>query len=312
MKNPIKTFEANTEGRDFVIGDLHGAYTVLENLLKNLNFDKTKDRLFSVGDLVDRGPKSLKCLELLYEPWFHAVLANHEQMMVEAFDGGYMGNFWLGNGGMWGAEALNTWRINQSSGSISQIPTDDEATLYDLLDKVRELPFLTTVSKRNGEKVHIIHAELPPNRTITDADLEDPEKVLEYASVQSRDGDFLVWGRHLYYSFYAMDLSNTDKVKRSVAYNFGRNMTFNENLSHIISGHTVVQKPFTIVGQTNLDTCAYGSYGVDAKRWMSLTCLDINDWKFYQATATEFREIEPMVVTQEDVERLRHVVRPEG
>ena len=34
MRHPIRTFTANTEGRDLVIGDLHGAYPLLEVLLE--------------------------------------------------------------------------------------------------------------------------------------------------------------------------------------------------------------------------------------------------------------------------------------
>ena len=82
MKNPLKTFEANTSGRDFVVGDLHGSYSAFQNLLKGLDFDKTVDRMFSVGDLVDRGPDSVSCLSLIQEPWFNAVLANHEVAMI--------------------------------------------------------------------------------------------------------------------------------------------------------------------------------------------------------------------------------------
>lgn len=72
--------ETNRAGRDFVIGDLHGEYLVLQSLLAAADFDKSKDRLISVGDLVDRGPDSLRCAELLYEPWFHAIAGNHDLM----------------------------------------------------------------------------------------------------------------------------------------------------------------------------------------------------------------------------------------
>jgi len=46
----------NQAGKDYVIGDLHGCYELLERLLDAVGFDKSKDRLFSVGDLIDRGP----------------------------------------------------------------------------------------------------------------------------------------------------------------------------------------------------------------------------------------------------------------
>lgn len=68
----------NTSGRDFVVGDLHGQRRELERQLEAVRFDTARDRLLSVGDLVDRGPDSLATLALVTEPWFHAVLGNHE------------------------------------------------------------------------------------------------------------------------------------------------------------------------------------------------------------------------------------------
>lgn len=303
MKQPVKTFGSNTEGRDFVIGDLHGAYPLFEGLLNHLNFDKSKDRMFSVGDLCDRGPESLKCLELLHEPWFHAVLANHEQMLLHAFEGGPLGRYWAYNGGAWGIEALNTWKSRR-------IPTDDEHRVFDLLEPISELPYLITVNLTNGKKVHILHAELPPKQGITDEVLADPAKVWELATTQSEDGDFLVWGRAIYYYFYRADLTDIEKVKRSVAYRTGRRHPFNENLSQIISGHTIVQRPLTIMGQTNLDTCACGATSPDARKWEALTCLELNTWKFYQARPEGVTEVEPVVVTREEVEELEEKVKP--
>ena len=61
-----------------MVGDLHGHRALLELELDRLAFDPTRDRLFSVGDLIDRGPDSLGTLSLIEEPWFHAVLGNHE------------------------------------------------------------------------------------------------------------------------------------------------------------------------------------------------------------------------------------------
>lgn len=72
----------NTEGRDFAVGDIHGNYSALEELLKLVNFDPTKDRLFSVGDLVDRGRENYRVLEFLSYPWFYAILGNHEKMII--------------------------------------------------------------------------------------------------------------------------------------------------------------------------------------------------------------------------------------
>jgi serine/threonine protein phosphatase 1 len=282
MKNPLQTFEANTKGRDFVIGDLHGSHSVFLNLLENLKFDGEVDRMFSVGDLVDRGPNSLLCLELMKEPWFHCVLSNHEQMMLEAFRGGYMGQFWLQNGGMWGYQELSDRKLGANPNEEFEM----------LLDIIAELPYLITVDLTNGKKLHIIHAELPPHQKITDADLADEAKLIGLATVQSSDGDYFVWGRFKFYEFYSGDLSNEAKVRRIVSY---KKYEENPDLSHIVSGHTILQKPMTIYGQTNIDTGAFASYKGD-RNWPALTCIELNTWKFYQATEKEFREVEPLVI----------------
>jgi len=85
MSTTIQKLPSNTRGTDYVIGDLHGCFSLLERLLDEVRFDKSRDRLFSVGDLIDRGPESLRCLQLLAEPWFYAVQGNHENMMLNFF-----------------------------------------------------------------------------------------------------------------------------------------------------------------------------------------------------------------------------------
>jgi serine/threonine protein phosphatase 1 len=82
---PIQLHAANTLGKDYVIGDLHGCFGLLQRLMAEVNFNYANDRVFSVGDIIDRGPESFRCLELLAEPWFFAVQGNHELMMQEFF-----------------------------------------------------------------------------------------------------------------------------------------------------------------------------------------------------------------------------------
>ena len=51
-------FAQNIAGRDFAVGDIHGCFTELQRGLDAIGFNPNTDRLFSVGDLVDRGPES--------------------------------------------------------------------------------------------------------------------------------------------------------------------------------------------------------------------------------------------------------------
>lgn len=85
----------------FVVGDLHGCYTLLMNELEKVSFDPACDLLISVGDLVDRGAENVECLELITMPWFRAVRGNHEQMMIDGLSEYGNVNHWLENGGVW-------------------------------------------------------------------------------------------------------------------------------------------------------------------------------------------------------------------
>ncbi|MGV8865220.1 MAG: metallophosphoesterase [Pseudomonas sp.] len=95
----IKRFAANTAGRDLAVGDIHGHFTRLQAALDAAGFDPTVDRLFSVGDLVDRGPECEQVLDWLAKPWFHPVRGNHDDYVVR-FDTCDIGN-WMYNGGSW-------------------------------------------------------------------------------------------------------------------------------------------------------------------------------------------------------------------
>lgn len=97
----IKHFNINPVGRDFAVGDIHGCFAKLEAKLAEVDFDPENDRLFSVGDLVDRGPESDRALEFLGKKWFNAVRGNHEQMAID-WAAGYMDpHNYNANGGGW-------------------------------------------------------------------------------------------------------------------------------------------------------------------------------------------------------------------
>ncbi len=49
----------------YAIGDLQGCYDPFRRLLDRVAFDPEKDELWLTGDLVNRGPKSLKTLRFV-------------------------------------------------------------------------------------------------------------------------------------------------------------------------------------------------------------------------------------------------------
>ena len=158
-------YSKNDRGRDFVIGDLHGCMHLLVRGLLDVDFDRAVDRMFSVGDLIDRGEHSMECLALYQEDWFHGVLGNYEDMMTSTVLGGVPGDFiWYGNGGAWAEDA----------------DSDELRALAEYVDQ--NVPVVITVDTDDG-LVGICHAE-PPTFDWVDALVFDTDRMVK-----------MLWGR---------------------------------------------------------------------------------------------------------------------
>jgi len=72
--------------RYIFIGDIHGCYDELVELLDKLNIG-IDDIVISTGDFVDRGPKSRQCIELWIKNKFYAVLGNHDERYIRWMGG---------------------------------------------------------------------------------------------------------------------------------------------------------------------------------------------------------------------------------
>lgn len=170
----VKYFEHNKIGVDYLVGDLHGCLDELNLMLDHVKFDKSKDRLFSVGDLVDRGPNSLGCAELIYEPWFHCVQGNHEQMMIMGLKSHHSENHWLANGGAWYHDV-------------------DIQLLNALAEDFAKLPLVIVIGKFEKERINIVHAELINNSALKEPSDED----IDNWFFNSINEDSMVWGRQI-------------------------------------------------------------------------------------------------------------------
>lgn len=135
----IRRFELNPDGRDFVVGDIHGHFSALEQAMDEVGFDPRRDRLFSVGDLVDRGPESRRAPEWLDYSWFHPVMGNHEDFVCH-FDELDPAIFLL-NGGEWFLRLEDAEKRRW-------------AALFE------QLPLAIEVETRKG-RIGIVHADCP-------------------------------------------------------------------------------------------------------------------------------------------------------
>jgi serine/threonine protein phosphatase 1 len=274
----IKTLPVNVIGRDFVVGDLHGCYDLFERFLDHVKFMPREDRMISVGDLIDRGPDNISCLNLLDEDWFYAVKGNHEQLMQDYLLGEPIGRYWFPNGGSW-------------FNSLSLLDKDEVMFHF---GTIKELPLLITVPMQNGKKFHVLHAELHALRgcEIFDSDLEDVERFQRHALTIVGDGEACIWGRELWGSLYTafFDDRMVRKCKRALEMN---PTYFNENLSHIYSGHTIMRQPTTIGGQTNLDT---GAFRANRDDWAGLTFTEPLSGKFWTVKKDAVHEVQALVL----------------
>jgi serine/threonine protein phosphatase 1 len=268
--------EENLQGRDFVVGDLHGAHTLLMKFMSLAQFDTGKDRLFSVGDLVDRGPSSLDCLRLIKEPWFFPILGNHEQMLYSFLNEPQQDIYhraFLQNGGEW------VYSLQESS---------DISELKELSLLLANIPRVRTIKGKN--KVHIVHAELglPDSNPVqvTDKHFEDAKSLFEMVTSQTLDGDASFWKRDIFIDFY--NCKSPEKVPKKEKHAF-----YGDDLSLIISGHTVVHQAVLSGKCLNIDTMAYNRAGG------ALTAYCLQDKLLYKTTLDDEHNLDivtPFVV----------------
>lgn len=138
----------NELGRDFIVGDIHGAYEMVLEAMRLVNFDPGSDRLFAVGDLVNRGPDSWRCLRFLRQPYVFSVRGNHDQNLVSLYSTGEPSK-----------EVLDFMAAR--CGMAWWLDTPYEMR-REILSELAKLPIVIEVETRRG-LVGILHGNVPAN-----------------------------------------------------------------------------------------------------------------------------------------------------
>jgi serine/threonine protein phosphatase 1 len=271
MKNSvIRSLPANSRGKDYVVGDLHGCYDLLQRVLDEVSFNKTHDRLFSVGDLIDRGPDSLKCLELLAELWFYAVKGNHEDMMLEFFQSYRRDSYLADLKDVFGTRFL--WYGGDWVAHYFQADKHRMTSAFDHgLALAEALPLILVVGEGEN-RFHVIHSDLIRRGSKTaetavwlDSDID--RWLAAKDPIPDSVEDSLLYSRSLMSSRY---------VGQSGA-------RFQPGLSPTFCGHTYASRPRQALSHICLDTGAFVSMenfddDVDADFGLTLIDVQASSW----------------------------------
>jgi serine/threonine protein phosphatase 1 len=229
---PYRLIPRNSLGRDFIVGDIHGCYSLLQEALVKIGFDVRADRLFCTGDLVDRGPEPVECLELLEQPWFYAVVGNHERMLRSR----------VGRGERWRTRVQAAFHSGEW---LESLDDSRQARLAWLVGLVSKLPGVLEVES-GKESFFLVHAQRPVANGLPMADSQFRAAGSSAAHLEST-----TWGRQLFRKF-EKQLVVLEKVENqfcTVGERTGDRLTY--------VGHSIVGHPAIVDSHVFIDGGAY-------------------------------------------------------
>ncbi|MCS5591439.1 MAG: symmetrical bis(5'-nucleosyl)-tetraphosphatase [Gammaproteobacteria bacterium] len=176
---------------DYAIGDVQGCFDTLQQLLKKINFSADNDRLFFLGDVVNRGNKSLQTLRFIksLKDSAEMVLGNHDFHLLVC--------------------ALTPHRPNRKDTFQDILQASDKNTLLDYL--------LTRPLLIECNNALLVHAGIPPqwDRATALKRAKQVERCLQsndvtkflsimYGNEPTKESDFLSKDETCRYSINAM------------------------------------------------------------------------------------------------------------
>ena len=133
---------------NYAIGDIQGCYKEFKLALKKVNFNLDEDYLWLVGDLINRGPDSLKLLKYIYKikERTHIVLGNHDLHFLACF---------------------YEQRKLAKADTISKLMQSKKSLKYAKFLIEQPLIFKKEIIFKNkSKKVIMVHAGIPPNLSL--------------------------------------------------------------------------------------------------------------------------------------------------
>ena len=135
------------KNRRIVIGDVHGHYDTLIALLDAVS-PTSSDKIYFLGDLIDRGPKSAQVVDLVMRNQFECLRGNHEEMLLDVVGTGEVS-----------VELYQSWLY---SGGHATVESYDSKIPQEHIDWIKNLPLYADLGD-----YWLVHAGVDPNIPLT-------------------------------------------------------------------------------------------------------------------------------------------------
>lgn len=143
----------------YLISDIHGNLHDFRQLLNKIAFDKEKDNLIIMGDILDRGPDGIKLLEFikpyLLEKSMELLLGNHELFAIMYIKG---------------ILDERTWTIFGGGDTVKEINRMSIAKQEELLAFLKELPYYAEISSKFLGDIVVTHTGIDCDNYVMNID----------------------------------------------------------------------------------------------------------------------------------------------
>ena len=178
----------------YICSDIHGQYSLYKRMLADVHFSDS-DRLYIIGDIIDRGPQSIEMLQdIMGRENVFCLLGNHELMMLEyVSSSGQQASYWCteNNGGLVTKRAFEKLKAEEQDAVVDYLKN-----LY-LQIEIEEggKVFLLSHSSFLKDKGTVKWQDLD-SRTVFHTVWDSPWRLWEYISPKKyrEDGRFHIIG----------------------------------------------------------------------------------------------------------------------
>lgn len=240
MMNPVLRLPMNQKGRDIVVADPHGQFSLLKKALVAIEFNTETDRLIIAGDLVDRGENSIVSAQWIAQPYCYSVVGNHDAQFLfsksqELFRQSLV------------CMPLDPWFCSLSDTQLEHFENELRKHLYPAIE----------IETANG-LVGIVHAEVPSGLSWTEmtSRLNQSDYELLYSCI---------WNREIAKECIRGIPSEEQEVYRI------------NDIAYVFHGHTNAKKlnyyPYRVANRLYIDTAAYKA-GKDKYPTAGITLFD--------------------------------------